>query len=230
MPIRKEIDGPVGRLILDRPRRAHAYDQQHLDGILDTLCDLEARCRVVVVSSTGDRAFCGGADLTEVKAVDPLSALDLKSQRVFSRLAASRCVTVAAVQGPAVGGGCELALACDIRVVGPRAAFRLPETSLGLLPAAGGTTRLTRLLGAARAKQVILLGDTISAQQALDWGLAARLSDDPLSEALAVAAQLAGRDPVALRLAKQLIDADESAAGLMAERIAEALLYTRRQT
>jgi enoyl-CoA hydratase/carnithine racemase len=87
---------------------------------------------------------------------------------------------------------------------------------------------MTRLLGASRAKQVILLGDAISAQQAMSWGLAARLADPPLEAALALAAVLAERDPIALRLAKQIIDADESAASLMAERVAEALLYSRR--
>jgi enoyl-CoA hydratase len=228
MAILTEIAGPVGRIILDRPRRANAYDRQHLDAIGSSLASLEAECRVIVITSTGAGAFCGGADLAELATASPLSALDLRSQQVFNQLAASRCVTIAAVHGPAVAGGCELALACDVRVVGPAAAFRLPETALGLLPAAGGTTRLTRLLGAARAKQVILLGDTISAQQALDWGLAARLEDAPRAAAMALAATVAERDPTALRLAKLLIDADESRASLMAERIAEALLYSQR--
>lgn len=228
MAILTEIDGAVGHIILDRPHRANAYNRALLDAIADTLPELEARCRAVVVSARGEGAFCGGADLKELSSADPLSALDLRSQQVFTRLARSPLVTIAAVHGPAVAGGCELALACDVRVVGPRALFRLPETKLGLLPAAGGTTRLTRLLGASRAKQVILLGDDISAQQALDWGLAARLADDARDTARQLAEQVAERDAVALRLAKQLIDADESSAGLMAERIAEALLYTRR--
>lgn len=228
MTILTEIQGCVGQIILDRPTRAHAYNRKHLDDISGAVLSLEARCHVLVVSSTGERAFCSGADLQEMANADPISALDLRSQQVFNRLAASPCVTIAAIQGPAIAGGCELALACDLRVVGPRAMLQLPETRLGLLPAAGGTTRMTRLLGASRAKQVILLGDAISAQQAMDWGLAARLADPPLEAALALAAVLAERDPIALRLAKQIIDADESAASLMAERVAEALLYSRR--
>ncbi|MEL6346110.1 MAG: enoyl-CoA hydratase/isomerase family protein [Myxococcota bacterium] len=230
MGILTEIDGDIGLLLLDRPDRAHAYDRRHLTDLSIGLTDLESRCFVIVISSTGQGAFCGGADLNEMNNADPLDALDLFSQQVFNRIAQSPAIIIAAVQGPAVAGGFELALACDVRVIGPNARFLLPETRLGLIPSAGGCTRLTRLVGPARAKEVILAGFQIDARTALRWGLSERLVDEPLDQARNLAAQIATSDPVALRLAKQIIDASEDANSLRAERVAEALLYARRQT
>lgn len=229
MAIHTDIVDGIGRLVLDRPDRAHAYDAAHLDALEAGIAELEGKVSVLVLSSTGDRAFCGGADLKALAKADPLDALDLRSQHVFTRLARSRVISVAAVQGPAVAGGCELALACDLRVVGPRASFRLPETELGIIPSAGGCTRLTRLVGASLAKQVILAGRTLSADDAVQTGLAVAVNPDPLARALTLARTLAERDAVALRLAKQIIDRDEDRGSLEAERVAEALLYQRRQ-
>jgi enoyl-CoA hydratase/carnithine racemase len=132
------------------------------------------------------------------------------------------------VQGAAVAGGCELALACDLRVAGPRATFSLPETALGILPSAGGTTRLARLVGVSRAKALILGGDRLDAGAAFAAGLVHRLADDPEAAALAWAAEIATRDHAALRLAKTTLDAEESAASLARERAVEAVLYSRR--
>lgn len=224
MFLKVEVDGPLTTLLLDRPRKAHAYHPALLDELEAAVATLSTP--VVVVGSTGDGAFCGGADLDAMKSADPLSPLDLQSQRVFDALARSATVSIAAVQGAAIAGGCELALACDVRVVGPRARFALPETSLGILPTAGGCTRLPRLVGVARAKQMILLGYSIDAHRAVDWGLAAECADDPLARATTLARATAERDPVALRLAKQVLDGVDS---LGAERIAEALLYHRKR-
>lgn len=228
MSVRISRSGRVGQLVLDRPDRAHAYDHAMLDALLAGATELAASCTVLVVSSIGQRAFCGGADLRAMPAATPLDALDLRSQRVFTALSRLPPVSIAAVQGPAVAGGCELALACDLRVVGPRASFSLPETRLGILPSAGGTTRLARLVGVSRAKALILGGDQLDAPTALASGLANRLADDPLAEALAWAEAICLRDPAALQLAKATLDAEESAASLARERTAEAILYSRR--
>ena len=224
MFLKVEVDGRVTTLQLDRPRKAHAYHPALLDE-LEAAIDAVST-PVVVVSSTGDGAFCGGADLDAMKSVEPLAALDLRSQRVFDKLARSPAVSIAAVQGAAIAGGCELALACDVRIVGPRARFALPETALGIIPSAGGCARLPKLIGAARAKQMILLGYSVDGKRAVDWGLAAELADEPLTRAQTIGAAAADRDPVALRLAKQVIDGVD---GLGAERIAEALLYLRKR-
>ncbi|MCB9742846.1 MAG: enoyl-CoA hydratase/isomerase family protein [Alphaproteobacteria bacterium] len=213
----------VTTLLLDRPEKAHAYDRATLDALAAAVEALETP--VFVVGSTGARAFCGGADLGEMKGADPLSALDLRSQAVFELIARSPRVSVAAVQGSAVAGGCELALACDLRVGGPRARFSLPETALGIVPSAGGCTRLPRLVGPARAKELILAGRQLEAEAALAWGLLNRLAEDPLAEAQAWAEEIARRDPLANRLAKALIDGVDP---LGAERLTESLLYLRR--
>ncbi len=229
MPIIVEHHSTHVVLRLDRAAKANAYDQAHLSMLDDALDGLQADPpAVVVVEAAGDGAFCAGADLGELKKADPLSALDLASQRIFDRIAKAAWVSIAAVHGPAVAGGCELALACDLRVVGPRARFSLPETGLGLIPSAGGTTRLTRLLGAAIARQVILAGRIIDADDAVRWGLAHSRHDDPRQGAAELAARVASRDPVANRLAKDIIAGDD-AASLRAERVAEALLYSRRK-
>jgi enoyl-CoA hydratase len=228
MSVRVEVREGVGLLLLDRPEKAHAYDRAHLLALRAGLQELQPQVRVLVVASTGDRAFCAGADLGALQAADPLDALDLLSQRVFTELHQAPLLTIAAVQGPAVAGGCELALAADLRVVGPRASFSLPETSLGIIPSAGGCTRLTHLLGPSIAKQVILAGRRIDADLALAWGLAVERHDDPLAGALALAGALGRRDPLAQRLAKQIIDRAEDPTSLDAERVAEALLYSRR--
>lgn len=229
MAILTELRDTTGLLTIDRREKANAYDRAHLDQLREGLDALAAVARVIVICSAGDRAFCAGADLSELHAADPLDALDLRSQRVFNHLAALPVPSIAAVQGPAVAGGCELTLACDLRIVGPNARFSLPETALGLIPSAGGCTRLTRLIGPSRAKQVILAGASLDAETAVASGLALALAPDPLAAALTLAATLAKRDGVAMRLAKQIIDAGEDRASLDAERVSEALLYARRR-
>ena len=228
MSVRVDIREGTGLLLLDRPQKAHAYDREHLLALQAGFRELHAQVPVIVVGSTGDRAFCAGADLGAMADVDPLAALDLLSQLVFTEIHRATCVTIVAVQGAAVAGGCELALAADLRVVGPRASFSLPETSLGIIPSAGGCTRLTRLVGPSRAKQVILAGRKLDADTAVSWGLAMERRDDPLAAALELAATLRRRDPLAQRLAKQIIDRTEDAGSLDAERLAEALLYSQR--
>ncbi len=226
-----EQDGAIGVLRLNRPERANAYDDALLDAMDQALTELlsHVTCRVLLIEASGDRAFCGGADLAAMKRAVPEDALDLRSQAVFDRIARAPIVSVAAIHGPAVAGGFELAMACDLRVAGPAATFSLPETALGLIPSAGGTTRLSRLLGPSRAKSVILGGRTLDAQTALQWGLVDRVVPHPRQQARKWAAQVASRDPMALRLAKAIIDRQETSSGLAWERLSEALLYSRRQ-
>ena len=218
----------IGVLCLCRPSRANAYTPAMLEALLQGFTQLSAEARALVIESEGAGAFCAGADRAGLAAASPLDALSLLSQRVFSAIADGPLPVVAAVQGPAVAGGCELALAADLRVAGPGARFSLPETALGLLPAAGGTHRLARLVGGAVARELILFGGQLSAERALGLGLVAELHADPRARARAWAAGAAARDPVALRLAKGLLRDPLEQAGLSAERTAEALLYALR--
>lgn len=220
--------GDVATIEISRPEKANAYDRATLEALEAAVRSLWSAARVVVVQSAGDGAFCGGADLDEVRTAPPEEALDLRSQHVFTALARAPFVSVAAVQGAAVAGGCELALATDLRVAGPSARFALPEPKLGLIPSAGGTTRLTRLVGPSRAKEIILGGRSVEAEAALGWGLVHRIAADPRAEARQWAEEIAAKDPMALRLAKAIVDLGEDDASLRLERVSEAFLYSRR--
>ena len=230
MAVHIETQGSIGLLTIDRPERAHAYDRTALEGISSGFSELAVHCSTIVIQSTGDRAFCSGADLHEMNQATPLDALDLFSQRVFNTIARSPVISVVAIQGAAIAGGFELALACDIRIAGPNARFELPETALGLVPSAGGSTRLTRLVGPSLAKQVILAGRSLNADEAHRHGLVLEVHADPRGSALKWAQKIADRDSVAQRLAKGIVDGADDAESLQAERVAEALLYARKQS
>lgn len=164
--------------------------------------------RVLVFTGAGDRTFCAGADRDELAARDWQSALTLFSAEVFRRIERSRCVTIAAINGAAVGGGFELALACDLRLAVTTARFWLPEPELGLLPAAGGTERLPRLVGVAKAKELILGGASWDAAEALRLGLVSEItvSAELMDRVHAWCERIVRRDPLALQLAKRAID------------------------
>ncbi len=230
MSLRVLEEGCVARLVIDRAERAHAYDLALLDGIAHAIAHLGAHVRALVIESTGEGAFCGGADRAALAVARPLDALRLRSAEVFTRLASLPVPVIAAVQGPAVAGGFELALACDLRVAGPRARFRLPETALGLVPAAGGTSRLVALVGGSRARELVLAGRELDAETALAWGVVHRVAEDPRATALAWAHELAAtRDAAALAAAKRLLaDVEGLDAAFARERAAEGILYARR--
>ena len=223
--IQTERVGEVGTIRLNRPERANAYDEAHLDALQAAIVALRD-CAVVVVTATGS-TFCAGADLKELGAKrsggDWLAALGLHSQQVFTALARAPFISIASVQGPAVAGGFELALACDLRVVGPNARCSLPETTLGIVPSAGGLTRLARLCGVSVAKGVVLGGRVIDSEEAMRVGLAHLAGTD--QGALHWAAALSKRSPAAQGAAKERLDATESDLCLLLERSAQAGLY-----
>ncbi len=218
-------------MVLDRTDRANAYDRALLTSLEEQLAEAEAKPpAVLLLQSAGDGAFCAGADRKEQAETSFLEALNLRSQQVFTRLARLPAVSIAAIQGAAVGGGLELALACDLRVAGPAARFWLPETGLGILPAAGGCSRLAALIGLSRTKEMILGGRVLDAPTALSWGLVHRIADDPRGEAQRWAEDLQKRDPVAQRFAKELLNREETDRALAAERTVASMLYARRET
>lgn len=231
--IRAWRQGPAAYVQLNRPQKANAYSRAMLETLGAHVQRLSAdpEVRVVVICGAGDRAFCAGADLTELAERDWRSALNLRSAEVFSQI--SRCphVTLAAINGAAVGGGLELALACDIRIAADHARFSFPEPEHGLMPAAGGTQRLAQVVGKGRAKELILGGRVWEAEKALRVGLLSEVTglEKLLPTAQQWAGRIASRDPVALRLAKQAIDLDAAGGpGYSFEAVAEALLYQLR--
>jgi len=228
MGIQHEINDGIGHIQLDRPEKANAYDRAHLLALRAAFSAVTRSSSVVIISSTSPRVFCAGADLDEMTPATPDDARNLLSQAVSTEIARAEVVTIAVVDGPAVAGGFELALAADLRVIGPGARFRLPEVSLGIIPAAGGSTRLTSLLGPAIAKQVILGGVEISADEAIRWGLGRAGGANPAEVAWSWAEQLKACSPEARRSAKRIIDTVAEDASLLAERHAQAKLYGQR--
>ena len=229
--------GGVGVLRLARPERLNAINLT-LAAELEALCRVlrdERALRVLVIHGTG-RAFCAGADIANMDGLDGaddhyrfLEAL----QNALNAVEALPVPTIAAVHGIAFGGGCELALACDFRLCEPDARFGVPEIKLGLVPGAGGTQRLARMLPVAIAKQMIYFGEPLDAPSALQHGLVNALSapGGVLDLAHDWATHLAGLAPLALRSAKLLVHGAALgglANGIEAERQAVSYLFQTR--
>ena len=216
---------------LDRASRANAYTTDMLRDFANLLDEAEhaVDIRAAVITGAGG-AFSGGADLGELSSRDEKDALDLLSRDVFDRWARAPWPTIAAITGAAVGGGFELALACDVRVCGRHARFAFPELSHGLVPAAGGIRRLVAQVGTARTSELVLFARTLDAETAVSWGIAAAVVDEPLAYAVDWARGRRSPDAIAARLAKMLIeDAAGGLVGRNVEAIAQALCYRRRQ-
>jgi enoyl-CoA hydratase len=195
--------------LLNRPQRLNALSDELMEELVSALQELDAdegvRC---IVLGGNERAFAAGADIGELARA---SSIELYYARRVERWDAIRNLwtpLVAAVSGYCLGGGCELALACDLIVASETAKFGQPETSLGIIPGAGGTQRFTRAVGKALAMDVILSGRMLSAEEALAAGLVARVVSREawLEEAKRVAREVASKGPVATRLAKEAVD------------------------
>jgi enoyl-CoA hydratase len=222
----------VALITLDRPDVLNALSLDLLDelaAILDRL-DADPGCRAIVLTGSGTRAFAAGADIRELARQTTVGLLAENRFAVWDRIAAVRTPLIAAVRGFALGGGCELAMSCDIIVAAEDATFGQPEINLGVMPGAGGTQRLTRAIGKARAMDLILTGRTIGAVEAERIGLVSRVvaPDSTLDEAIELAKRIAAQAPVAVLAAKEAIkQADELplSAGLQHERRAFFLLF-----
>lgn len=199
----------IGLITLNRGAARNALTAAMLERLDAALryCEEDRKTRVVII--TGGAHFCAGGDLRELGRMTPAEAEEFSrlGQAVFRRIEALSKVVIAAVAGNALGGGCELALACDIRLAGEDARFGLPEVNLGLIPGFGGTQRLTALVGSGRAKELIFTGRLIDAREAAAIGLAQEVvSNRDLPErAEELAALLAGKSPMALTTAKKLL-------------------------
>jgi enoyl-CoA hydratase len=202
-------DGPVAVVTLNRPDALNALSDELMERLVETLqaLDRDEAVRCIVLAGN-DKAFAAGADIGELATS---SAIELYYQRRIERWDAIRGLwtpLVAAVSGYCLGGGCELAMACDLIVASESAKFGQPETGVGVIPGAGGTQRLTRAVGKALAMDVILSGRFLSADEALAAGLVARVVPEAewLEEAKRVAQEIASKAPIAMRLAKEGVD------------------------
>ena len=214
----------VATVTIDRPGKANALNLavfRELNALVSAVVS-DDTVRAVVVTGAGNRAFSAGADVTELDGIDALTARAQmrRGQLVFDRLERLPVVVIAAVNGFALGGGLELAMAADVRIAVPGAKLGQPEITLGNLPGWGGTQRLPRLVGRGRAAEMILTADLITAQRAQELGLVNQLSDDVVAAATELAGRIAARNPVAVRGAKRAIQTgldDGVVAGLVVE-------------
>ena len=207
MTVTLESDGCVGVVTLDRPERLNAFDCAMAEAMADAIDELDRRADLVVgVLRAAGPAFCAGADLTAFRETGRLPVTERRGGfGIFDR--PSTKPMVAAVQGVALGGGFELALACDLIVAAPGATFALPELRHGLLPSGGGLLRLPSRVPHAVAMEVILAGASLTGEQALEAGLLVGLADDAKleSEAMALAHRVAASAPLALVAAKRIL-------------------------
>ena len=220
------IDARVATIVINRPDKRNALNATVRREILEALDALrgEEEVRVVVFTGAGEKAFVAGADIGEFAERTPIEQRAvMEERRIFDEIAAFPKPTIAMINGFALGGGCELALACDIRIAARTARFGQPEIKLGIIPGGGGTQRLPRLVGSGRALKMILTGELIDAAEAERIGLADQVVDDAELKATVqqLARTIAAHSPVTLALAKSAVRAAFEAplgAGLTYER------------
>jgi enoyl-CoA hydratase len=204
-----EREAPVGIVLLNRPEALNALNDEVMGALVDALAELDAddgiRC---VVLGGSERAFAAGADIGQMAEASAMEMYEARRIDSWDAIRRVRTPLVAAVSGFCLGGGCELALACDLIVASETAQFGQPETGLGIIPGAGGTQRLTRAVGKAKAMDVILSGRFLTAEEAERAGLVARVvaKEAWLEEAKSVARAIASKGPVAQRLAKESVN------------------------
>jgi enoyl-CoA hydratase len=218
-------DGRVGTITLNRPQALNALNSQMMTEVTGAAADFDNDSGIGAIVITGSaKAFAAGADIKEMSSLTFADVFGSDYFAAWSRLAAVRTPTIAAVAGHALGGGCELAMMCDLLIAADTAKFGQPEIRLGVMPGMGGSQRLTRAIGKAKAMDLILTGRSIDAAEAERSGLVSRVvpADDLLTEAKKVATTIAGMSLSAARMAKEAVNrAFETT-------LAEGLLYERR--
>lgn len=213
--IQVEIGEGIATVTLNRPKVLNALNDQvvtELSRAMDAFREDDA-VRVVIITGSGDKAFAAGADIGELAQAQGLKAVDLarKGQHLTRTMEHLGKPIIAAVNGFALGGGCELAMACTLRLASANAVFGQPEVNLGIIPGYGGTQRLTRLVGKGRAMDLVLTGRNITAEEALAMGLVSRVTEpgDLMEAARKTAGTLMKKGPVALRLAMAAVNTGE---------------------
>ena len=207
--VERQEDARTALVRLNRPKQLNALN----GAVMDALCaaleelDRDAGVRAIVVTGN-ERAFAAGADIGEMASATPIDMLLTNRIGQWDRIRKVSKPVIAAVNGWALGGGCELAMTLDLIVAGEGARFGQPEISIGVIPGAGGTQRLTRAIGKSKAMRMILTGDPMTAREAEAAGLVAMVTEDELcvEDALGLAAKIAMKSPIALRLAKEAVN------------------------
>jgi enoyl-CoA hydratase len=222
----KEQEGRVVILTINRPDKLNALNQEVRDRVLELLNEIENdySVGVVVLTGAGEKSFIAGADIGEFEGRSPFDQREsMSSPRIFDIMSSFPMPVIAMINGFCLGGGCELAASCDIRIASDSARFGQPEIKLGLIPGGGGTQRLPRLIGPGQAMRLILSGDMISAAEAKEIGLVEMVTpaEELRDKTLELAANIASKSPLTLRVAKEAIRASQRMP------VEEGLLYER---
>lgn len=229
-----EKDGHIAIITLNRPEVRNALDPLTWSEIRQAIreCRFDAEVRVVIITGAGDKAFASGADIRSLRERETLEVLKSEAQESLSDIENLDKPVIAAIDGFALGGGCELALACDIRIATGRSKLGQPEVNLGIIPGAGGTQRLQRVVGMGKAKELIFTGEIISAQEAREIGLVNKVVEQPedlLPAAKEMASKIIAKGPVAVGLAKMAINVGANTdinSGLIFEKFAQAIAFS----
>jgi enoyl-CoA hydratase len=231
--IRMDVAESIATLTIDRPAVKNALDLETVQECRAALAALavDEAAGVLIITGGGESAFVSGADINDIRARGRDEGLAAINSSLFAEIERFPRPTIAAINGYALGGGCELALACDIRIASETAKFGQPELGLGIIPGAGATQRLPRIVGMGRAKHMILTGEIVDAKQALDMGLVTAVA--PAGQLQIRARELAKKilkqGPLANRLAKLALNASarvDMDSGLLIETLAQALCYS----
>ncbi|MDH2449709.1 enoyl-CoA hydratase-related protein (plasmid) [Priestia megaterium] len=234
--IRVEKSELVGTIIIDRQDVRNALNKTTVDELQIAVRKLEEdpKLRIIIITGAGEKAFVAGADIKELHERTMLEALVPGMQKVYREIEQSSKVTIAVINGHALGGGCELALACDLRVVANHAKIGLPELNLAIIPGAGGTQRLMRIVGKGRALEMILTGKIIDAQEAERIGLVTQSveSNDLKNVINQLVESILSKGPLALKLAKMVINRGQDVdldTALMLEKLAQTVLFASEE-
>lgn len=230
--ISTSVEGGIATVTIDRQEVRNALNGQvmrDLRSALDGFREDES-VGVVVFTGAGEKSFAAGADIGELRERTALDALSSGMQRLYDEIEGYEKPTIAAVNGYALGGGCELAMACDIRLAAENAKFGQPEVNLSIIPGAGGTQRLSRLVGVGKATELILTGEVIDAAEAHRIGLVSKVvpQAELMDSVREMASRILGKGPLAIRLAKVAVsrgaETDQDT-GMLIERLAQAVLF-----
>lgn len=227
-------NGKLGFVTINRPDVRNALNKQTLEEIVSALNELKTNDEIqcVVFTGAGEKSFAAGADIGQLQEKNMLDALTTGGmQQVYDLIEAYELPTIAMVNGFALGGGCELAMSCDIRIASTNAKFGLPELNLSIIPGAGGTQRLSRLVGKGKALEMILTGKIINGDEAERIGLVSYVvePDSLLAKVEEVAGQILAKGPLAVKLAKLSVHMGaetDMKTGLMLEKLSQAILFS----
>jgi len=207
-----KINEGIFILTIERPKALNALNRQTLMEIDEALTSAfnDENVKVIVITGSGNKAFVAGADIAEMKNMTPIEAVEFSKlgQKVFRYIEMAKKPVIAAINGYALGGGLELAMACDIRIASKNAKFGQPEVGLGIIPGFAGTQRLPRLVGISKAKELIFTGDMINADEAYRIGLVSKIVEEPdlMNEVFELAKKIISKGPYAVGIAKECIN------------------------